>query len=478
MKTNKITNFNYDAGYTKGTFTAVVFFLLVVLVLVILSVFSTVESKNIGLIDSLNTAQSVYFDFGSAELKSESYILLNKLADELKSNPDAKLNITGHTDDIGSENFNLELSEKRAEAVKQYLISKGCSSDNIFTQAKGKSEPVNGNNDDIERSLNRRVEFVINYNKKEAEEKDITYINSSLKQVTKNEVTGELSVRDISGEPIEGVEEGDVSAVLQWKAGEKTDSAEGSVRFIPIDDKKKIAYTFTMDYSPSMYDSRFEKDAPKTEKILAMENAVKTFLELMDDKNMGKIIKFGRVINVMQSFTKSKDALRKAIISGCYPREGTALFKSIYVALSDAAYEKDPTVMKTVIAFTDGEENSSGNITKDSIYKLSEFKGVKVYTVGLLDEPRHSIPLGLKSKDEADLVEIAARTGGFYWWARNSSDLSPIYKSILNQILKSYQVSIIWNEEKLPPKGTKVTAVVRVNINGRIRTIYKDYVME
>lgn len=358
------------------------------------------------------------------------------------------------------------------------MVLKGCNPDNIQTTGKGKNEPLNNNITEDERAKNRRVEFSLINIVKTPEEKDVTYINTTLKQTSKNELYGELSVRDTAGEPIEIIKEEDVSAVLRWEIEKHKDSTEGAVRFIPIDDKKKIAFTFTMDYSPSMYDSNYDYNAPKTEKILAMENAVGKFIDIMDQKNMGKIIKFGRVIDVMQPFTKSKDALKKAILAYCYPRVGTALFKSIYTALCDQTYENNPTVMKTVIAFTDGEENSSGIINKDSIYKLSELKGVKVYTVGLLDVYKHSIPLGMNSAGEADLVEIAAKTGGFYWWARTSADLPAIYNSILNQILKSYQVSIIWNDEKLPPKGTKVTAVVRVNVKGRIRTIYKDYIME
>lgn len=477
MKSSKLTYYDYIPGYTKGTFTAVIIFLTVVLLLFIFSTYSKATFNN-SLIDSLNTTQPVYFDYGSSVLKTECYGILDKLADELNADHDVKLNITGYTDNRGSDIFNLDLSEKRSLAVKEYLISKGCNADNIFTFAKGETEPLNGNTNDTERALNRRVEFMLEYNNAALTEKDITYINSSLKQAARDELIGELSVRDTSGEPVEGVSEENVSATLQWKVEEKQDSAPGTVRFIPIDDKKKIAYTLTMDYSPSMYNDRFEVNAPKTEKILAMEEAVKKFIELMDDKNTVRIIKFGRVIDIVQSFTKSKDALNKAVVNACYPREGTALFKSIYSALCDGSFENNPTVMKTVIAFTDGEENASGKITKDSIYKLSELKGFRVYTVGLLDERKHSVPLGLNGVGEADLVEIAGRTGGFYWWAQNSVQLPAIYTSIHNQIMKSYQVSILWNNDNLPPKGTKVTAVIRVNINKKIRTIYKDYVME
>lgn len=478
MYLRKIQNPSAERISESGSVIGILILTLVLLVVIMMSTLSYTEINSLRLLDSLNTSDLIYFEFGSYELNPESHKLLDKFAEEMKSNPELKVQIIGHTDDVGSEDFNLELSIKRAFSVKEYLVLKGCSPENIQTSGKGKGEPLNSNFSENDRAKNRRVEFAFINQKEEPEEKDVTYFNTTFKQSGRNELIGDLSVRDTTGEPIEDITEEDVSAVLNWEIEKQKDSAAGSVRFLPIDDKKKIAFTFTMDYSPSMYDSNFNANAPKTEKILAMESAVKKFIEIMDPKNMGKIIKFGRVINVVQSFTKSKDALKKAILINCYPREGTALYKSIYTALCDQTYESNPTVMKTVVAFTDGEENSSGIINKDSIYRLSEFKGVKVYTVGLLDEFKHSVPLGMNSVGEADLVEIAAKTGGFYWWASKISDLPVIYESILNQILKSYQVSIIWNDDKLPPKGTRVTAFVRVNVKGRIRTIHKDYVME
>jgi hypothetical protein len=84
----------------------------------------------------------------------------------------------------------------------------------------------------------------------------------------------------------------------------------------------------------------------------------------------------------------------------------------------------------------------------------------------------------MNSPGEADLVEISKRTGGFYYWARDPSMLPTIYKQIYEQIMKSYSVSIMWKGNNLPPKGTPVIAVVRVNVKGVIRTIFKKYVIE
>lgn len=454
------------------------FLFFILLIAFFFSSLTNSEMLPFSLIDSLNNSQFVYFDFGSYELKPESHELLDKLSDALISNSELKVQVTGHTDDVGSEPFNQALSEKRALTVKEYLVSRGCNGENILTTGKGKSEPLNDNLTELNRAQNRRVEFTLINQKPILEEKDITYVNSSIEQVARNELKGELSVRDTSGETVEDLIEEDVSAMLNWQIESVGDSTNGTVKFLPIDEKKKVAFTFTMDYSPSMYNDNFSLSASKTEKILAMELAVHTFISKMENKNLARIIKFGKVIDLIRPYTRTKELLYNAITDRCYPRSGTALFKSIYTALRDTIYNSNPTIMRAVIAFSDGEENSSGKITKDSIYRLSDLRGIRVYTVGLIDEPKHSEPVGLKGIGEADLVEIASRTGGFYWWSKKSADLPYIYSSILNQILKSYQVSILWNENNLPPKGTKVTAVLRVNVKGRIRTVYKDYVME
>jgi len=439
-------------------------------------------STPVMLLDSLNSAGVIYFDFGKFKLKPSCYSLLNRLASELVSNPETKIEITGHTDNIGSDGFNDELSLKRAEEVKIFLLLQNVSSAQIVVKAQGSKTPVTDNNSDEQRAMNRRVEFkwiqpqITSISK---DEKDESFVNSGGKWLQNgNELVGEISVRDTTGEPITDITETDVNAELHWEENGKKESTDGTVKLFPIDDKKKIAFTFTMDYSPSMYDDQFDYNAKKTEKIMQMEKAVLTFIDKMDQNHFAKIVKFGRVIDEMSKFTKSKEQLRKYVGDRCYPREGTALYKSVYFSLSDTTYNSNPTIMKTVIAFTDGEENSSGLITKDSIFRNADDRGIRVFTVGLISDFNHSIPVGMNSKGEADLVEIAKRTGGFYYWAKDPSILPLIYQQIFNQIMKSYSISILWNGDKLPPKGTIVTAMIRINVKGMFRTIYKKYAME
>ncbi|MCX7877379.1 MAG: hypothetical protein N2510_01920, partial [Ignavibacteria bacterium] len=103
----------------------------------------------------------------------------------------------------------------------------------------------------------------------------------------------------------------------------------------------------------------------------------------------------------------------------------------------------------------------------------------RVYTVGLLHKAATKLFSEMEMKKaEEDLAIIASNSGGFFYKTTEATELERIYKQIFAQILKSYQLSIVWNSEKLPPKGTQVKAVIRINVKGKVRTIYKDYVME
>lgn len=104
--------------------------------------------------------KNILFDFGKSVLKTVSYTELDKVANALKTNPTLKAKISGHTDNIGNKSFNITLSNNRAKAVADYLISKGIAQDRISTVGYGSSVPVAGNDTDAGRALNRRVEIM------------------------------------------------------------------------------------------------------------------------------------------------------------------------------------------------------------------------------------------------------------------------------------------------------------------------------
>ena len=104
--------------------------------------------------------ESIEFDNGSAELKTSMYTDLDKLSDFLLDNPDFKLNISGHTDSDGSYDFNMDLSNERANAISEYIIYFGkISSVRIETHGYGSSQPIVEEKTEVDKALNRRVEF-------------------------------------------------------------------------------------------------------------------------------------------------------------------------------------------------------------------------------------------------------------------------------------------------------------------------------
>lgn len=104
---------------------------------------------------------NVFFDFNQATLRDESKAELDRLFDVLLNNKSIKMEISGHTDNVGEKNYNQTLSENRAHAVVDYLIAKGIESERLTYAGYGDKNPVAQNTTDEGRQLNRRVEFKV-----------------------------------------------------------------------------------------------------------------------------------------------------------------------------------------------------------------------------------------------------------------------------------------------------------------------------
>jgi outer membrane protein OmpA-like peptidoglycan-associated protein len=121
----------------------------------------TIQLRKIS-VGATSILRNLYFDFDKATFETESYTELNKLEAMMRSNPDMQVEIGGHTDAVGTKAYNLFLSRKRAEAVKDYLTKKGVDARRIKATGYGKSKPLASNDDEEEgRELNRRVEFTV-----------------------------------------------------------------------------------------------------------------------------------------------------------------------------------------------------------------------------------------------------------------------------------------------------------------------------
>lgn len=103
---------------------------------------------------------SIYFDFNKSTIKPESFEYLDALA-EMFIRTRARIEVKGHTDNVGTEEVNMRLSKARAESVMDYLVKKGVDPDNITYSYYGMSRPLTTNDTEEGRIMNRRVEFEI-----------------------------------------------------------------------------------------------------------------------------------------------------------------------------------------------------------------------------------------------------------------------------------------------------------------------------
>jgi outer membrane protein OmpA-like peptidoglycan-associated protein len=101
----------------------------------------------------------VNFDFDKASLRPQAYPKLDEAAESLKGWGDGKVEVAGHTDSRGSDAYNMDLSLRRAESVKNYLVTKGIPADRLVIKGYGESQPVADNATDEGRFQNRRVEL-------------------------------------------------------------------------------------------------------------------------------------------------------------------------------------------------------------------------------------------------------------------------------------------------------------------------------
>ncbi|MBT8052557.1 MAG: OmpA family protein [Xanthomonadales bacterium] len=112
-------------------------------------------------VEAVIELEGIHFDFDKATLKPEAMVVLNEAAALLSKHDRVVVEVAGHTDSRGSESYNQGLSERRANAVKNYLTSKGVKASRLSARGYGESRPVASNDTDAGRAENRRVEMII-----------------------------------------------------------------------------------------------------------------------------------------------------------------------------------------------------------------------------------------------------------------------------------------------------------------------------
>lgn len=111
---------------------------------------------------TLSDADDVLFAFNSADLTPSMQSKLDSVMGKLQDASVASIKVVGHTDSVGSDEYNLQLSQQRASSVAGYLLSQGVTPNKVTSEGKGESEPVADNETEEGRAKNRRVELQIN----------------------------------------------------------------------------------------------------------------------------------------------------------------------------------------------------------------------------------------------------------------------------------------------------------------------------
>jgi outer membrane protein OmpA-like peptidoglycan-associated protein len=109
----------------------------------------------------LNMPGNITFRTGSADLNAQFFKVLDGVAQVARKYDKTIIEIAGHTDNVGGADFNRQLSQRRASAVAQYLMSKGVAEPRIMTAAGGEEHPIASNSTDQGRAANRRVEVTL-----------------------------------------------------------------------------------------------------------------------------------------------------------------------------------------------------------------------------------------------------------------------------------------------------------------------------
>jgi len=113
-----------------------------------------------GKAEPLVTLHGPQFDFNKATLKPAGKKMVDEAVTVMKDKPSMKVSVEGHTDSIGSDAYNLKLSERRAQAVRDYMVSQGIDAARISVKGWGKTKPIASNKTETGRAENRRVEII------------------------------------------------------------------------------------------------------------------------------------------------------------------------------------------------------------------------------------------------------------------------------------------------------------------------------
>jgi hypothetical protein len=261
--------------------------------------------------------------------------------------------------------------------------------------------------------------------------------NAVLTSISRDEFILTLYLSSLSGNiPLE-IDESNIYAYIKNNGSQ----IYGKIEIEPYSKTgQNIATSLVMDYSGSMEYN-----------IGYLETAVKSFLNNYNSGDQAEIIKFGSNLDIITNYTNDKDLLIKKVGENSRLRSGTALYSSIYQAISNSQQIDNQKYSKAIVAFTDGGDNQS-NVSLEETAIFANKNLIPVFCVGLISS----------DYDPNSLKSVAKNTGGFFYETPNPEKLSELYNRINTSMRNSYIVKVKWNRDELPASGTEVPFILRV----------------
>ncbi|MDT8309387.1 MAG: VWA domain-containing protein [Bacteroidales bacterium] len=255
-------------------------------------------------------------------------------------------------------------------------------------------------------------------------------------------ITMFVSVTDLKGNAIKGLDAGNLK--IETIKDNQVNNISGFSLYSSSGLPTPIAAALTMDYSGSMYfDSTF---------VPAMENAVKTFINMKALTDLCEIIKFDNNVVVVQGFTADSTLLVNAVDDdSTYVFKGsTAFYNACLKGLMDAdsVVANLPTTLPAVIGFTDGVNNQPP-LDPDTVIARALQLQIPVYTIGFGGTATY-LP------DSVTLQAIADTTGGRFYWSPDPASLQQLYQYVNGQLTSAIVIGFPW--------GSKANATIRVTV--------------
>lgn len=262
--------------------------------------------------------RSIYFDFNSWHLKDESKESLMKMKALIDANPGVIVEISGHTDDVGSKRYNKRLSKKRAKAVAQYLIKElGAPKKSIVAVGYGEIEPYVANTDDISRGLNRRTEFKVI-----SKEKIATYGDE---KIPTHDLLAELPIVKYSAEELQELHESHVRKnldaisgdILKWKVHFPFGEWEHVTEYSQNKLRKVIQYmNFNPDVKLVIHSHADPLGHYETNKVVANKRGQTVFDFMIEhgvDPDRLEIASYGADIPLVQTTDKQQNVVNRRV---------------------------------------------------------------------------------------------------------------------------------------------------------------------